>query len=452
MWLAIALCAAGVGAWRWFPRRSSKPPVRNVALIFSGDSAGWITPCGCTALQAGGLPRRGAYIASAAGNADVVYADVGGAPAGTSAYQRLKFETALRGELAMGLAAHNIGGPEAALGADYLREVAGRLGVPLVSANLRDARGASVAAPFRIVSAGERRIALAGVLSPRYRSASIQIEDPRTSILSAVVPHKQQYDVLVVLAYLPEADIVMGGPTGQNMSMRRIGPVLLASATNMGKFLVQIDLPIGSNSPTWATRAVEMGPALTDDAHQTAILDDYVERLRQADFASTETGLVAQPATYPAGFAIGPPESCAPCHQQAYDVWKSSKHARAWETIRAKNSHVDPYCQKCHTEGYGLPGGFVSIGRSASMVNVNCQDCHGPSAAHAETCQKKDPHAVATPYAGQAKQRCVNCHDPENDPNFSVLGFDARWASIRHDKLAPAATRPSTLPGQEEEP
>ena len=39
----------------------------------------------------------------------------------------------------MGLAAHNLGGPEAALGADYLRRVGAKLDVPFVSANLRDA-------------------------------------------------------------------------------------------------------------------------------------------------------------------------------------------------------------------------------------------------------------------------------------------------------------------------
>ena len=31
-------------------------------VVVSGDSAGWITPCGCTSNQSGGLLRRGSYL------------------------------------------------------------------------------------------------------------------------------------------------------------------------------------------------------------------------------------------------------------------------------------------------------------------------------------------------------------------------------------------------------
>ena len=41
-----------------------------------------------------------------------VLLDAGGAPAGTTPYHRVKFEAILRGEMAMGIAAHNLGGPE----------------------------------------------------------------------------------------------------------------------------------------------------------------------------------------------------------------------------------------------------------------------------------------------------------------------------------------------------
>ena len=90
---------------------------RRVALIVSGDTAGWIMPCGCTANQSGGLSRRGTFVRRARADHAVVLADAGGAPGGTSPYERLKFEAILAGERAMGIAAHNLGAPEAALGA-----------------------------------------------------------------------------------------------------------------------------------------------------------------------------------------------------------------------------------------------------------------------------------------------------------------------------------------------
>src|SRR5438309_11471669 len=99
---------------------------REALLIVSGDTAGWITPCGCTANQSGGLLRRGTYLEDSRKAADVAYADAGGAVIGNSPYQRVKFEAILRGEMAMGLVAHNVGRAEAELGADYLRDVAQR--------------------------------------------------------------------------------------------------------------------------------------------------------------------------------------------------------------------------------------------------------------------------------------------------------------------------------------
>src|ERR1700678_210001 len=65
----------------------SAPPL---SLIVSGDTAGWIMPCGCTANQSGGLPRRGTFVNRARADHAVVLADAGGAPGGTSPYDRLK--------------------------------------------------------------------------------------------------------------------------------------------------------------------------------------------------------------------------------------------------------------------------------------------------------------------------------------------------------------------------
>ena len=75
---------------------------RPLVVVVSGDTAGWIVPCGCTSNQSGGLPRRAAYVEGLREQAEVILADVGGAPHGTSPYDRAKFEAILRGELTDG--------------------------------------------------------------------------------------------------------------------------------------------------------------------------------------------------------------------------------------------------------------------------------------------------------------------------------------------------------------
>lgn len=429
----VVVAAAGAGAW-WFGKTPQTPPPqpRPLTLLVTGDTAGWIVPCGCTSNQSGGLLRRGRFVADLAADADVILADAGGAPGGTSPYQRVKFEAILRGEREMGLDAHNLGGPEAALGPDYLRRVAGELDVPFLSANLRDESGVLVAAPSRIAERGGKRIALVGVLSRRHLANGLLIDDPRTAVLREAGALAGKYDSLVVLAYLPEdelqqlaaalpeADAVIGGPTGQSIAPRQLGPTLLASATNKGKFVVRLDPAASARG--WTGRIVEMSASFADDEKQQANVKRYLAELDRRNFAAAETGLAPRlPAALPADYQIAGNTSCRSCHAADCTGWDGSKHAKAWPTLSERGQHVDPYCQQCHSTGYGLPGGFTSARGEADVRSVGCESCHGPSLGHVRTPK------VRTPFA--ARDQCVTCHDHENSPSFA---YDAYWARIRH--------------------
>lgn len=438
--IAVLLAAAiGAGLLIMKSRHHQEPlpapsPEAGV-LVISADTAGWIMPCGCTANQSGGLLRRATYLQRLGKDGlPILCADAGGAPAGTSSYQKVKFEAVLEGELAMGLAAHNLGRSEVLLGPEYLRDVASRLKVPFVSANTLDSAGKPITQAARIVSWGSRKIALVGVLSPGFATPGITITEPRQAILSALSPLKGSYSSLVVLAYLPEnelrqlasdlpeADAVVGGPTHQAFAPRLVGPTLMAASTNKGKFLVRLDIPAGSGK--WSGDVVEMGPDIPDAAAQQQNLHRYLARLGQLDLGAADSGLVEPIAAgAPAGYRVAGSESCAKCHTAEYSSWQASPHAQAWGKLTARGFEVDSYCQQCHTTGYGLPDGFDNVHRSANRVNVGCEDCHGPSLAHVS-----DP-GVHTPFAASARDQCIRCHDHENSPHFD---FAAYWPKIIH--------------------
>ena len=59
------------------PRTKQPTSDLPVRILVSGDTAGWIVPCGCTTHQSGGLPRRGNYMERARTTAEVLYLDAG---------------------------------------------------------------------------------------------------------------------------------------------------------------------------------------------------------------------------------------------------------------------------------------------------------------------------------------------------------------------------------------
>jgi cytochrome c554/c'-like protein len=405
----------------------------SLTIFVSGDTAGWITPCGCASNQSGGLARRATLLGERGAAEQVLYLDAGGSAAGTSEYHQVKLEAILRGMKKMNLAAHNIGAAESAHAPDQLKSLAEKTGVTWLSANLTPAEGEAPLDHILIERCGVR-IAVTGVVDPALVTKDAWVaREPVSAILDAL--RDVQADVTIVLAYfdeaglrslaesLPEVDFIVGGPTGQAMKPATIGPVTILSATNKGKYLARIELT-PSEGERFATK--EIGPAevtsgLTEDAAQAANLKQYYAALAERDFTVMEAGLASDSDGGADDYRIAGSASCAKCHVGDAHAWHASKHSHAWDVLVAKGAHVDPFCQQCHTTGYGHAGGFVNVSKTPQLVHVGCENCHGPSSSHVA-----DPK-TRTPFL--ARERCINCHDHENSPKFV---YEEYWPKINH--------------------
>src|SRR5205085_6884762 len=138
---------------------------------------------------------------------------------------------------------------------------------------------------------------------------------------------KGKYDTLIVLAYMPEdeleafatnspeADAVIGGPTGQAIAPAHVGPTLMAAATNKGKFVIELKLPTSDGPQALGGSVVELGPKFADDDAQKANLRAYLTDLQTRDFTVEQTALVAMlPSDAPASYRVAGSRSCAQCH------------------------------------------------------------------------------------------------------------------------------------------
>lgn len=407
-------------------------PAGPVCIIASGDTEGWIIPCGCTSNQSGGLLRRGTYVQQRAASHEVIVVDVGGAPDGTAPYQTERFRAILRGEALMKIEAHNVGLTEAALGREILTQLSDDQGVSFVSANVREGTQAIARTHVAVQRAGKTFL-ITGVLSPTLAPDTVEVIAPAEGVLHLLDRLEQKFDHIVVLAYcpadelrqlartLPEADVIIGGPTGQAMAPETVGHTIVLSATNKGKFLADIVFP--PTSRTLAGSIVEMSASMNDHPAQKENLEEFRLLLAERDFTASESGLVdATTLALASREQIAGSAACRECHEQTLAHWDKTGHAHAWQKLAQEGAHVDPYCQHCHTTGYGLPGGFVSMRQSQTRVQVGCESCHGPSASHAAD------SSVRTPF--EAAAICIKCHDHENSPHFE---YEAYWEQIRHE-------------------
>jgi hypothetical protein len=262
----------------------------------------------------------------------------------------------------------------------------------------------------------------------------LKAANPQDAILEVASLHDGQFDHLVVLAYLPqeeltdlarnlpEADLVVGGPTGQAIAPQKVGPVLLASATNKGKFVVRFDRLKTNEAESWIGSIVELNESYADEKDQAANVRDYLLALGERAFRADETGLTPPvPENQPVNFRTAGSETCQICHPKDQEIWEASKHHHSWETLVQRGYQVDPGCQKCHVTNYGLPGGFVSARESDHHLHVGCESCHGPSQAHVDNPRMRTPFLAA--------DQCIRCHDKENSPAFN---YARHWSKIQH--------------------
>ena len=401
---------------------------QDVTVFVSGDTAGWITPCGCTSNQSGGLARRATLIRQAGDTAPVLVADVGGAVTGDSPYDLVKLRAILSGQMKMGLDVFNLGGPETQFTAEQLRDLKDDLKVPFVSANLRDADNQPVATASLEFERGGQKILVTGIVDPKYVGADLQATDPYRSVYDVI--KETDADRIIVLAYmeeselrdlakkLPDVDAVLGGPTGQVIPPAMIGHVLVSSSTNKGKFILEMNLPAAGNA---SADVIEVSSDIDESAEQQNNLKEFYTRLGEADFEPQETQFVSTRLLGSSQQRIAGSKSCAKCHEPDNKVWHDSTHSHAWHSLETTGAQVDPSCQRCHTTGYGLEGGFQNVATSMPYYSVGCENCHGPSHEHAAEPTKRTPFV--------AREQCITCHDHENSPTFE---YGEYWDQIIH--------------------
>jgi hypothetical protein len=115
-------------------------------------------------------------------------------------------------------------------------------------------------------------------------------------------------------------------------------------------------------------------------------------------------------------------EECADCHDEAATFWRSTGHAKAYQTLSKEFKEFNLDCVSCHVTGYEQPGGST-VTFVDKLKDVQCEQCHGPGSAHAN-----DPDKEGLIRRTPPKDLCSKCHhSPHVHEDWSV---DEAWKHI----------------------
>lgn len=472
-----------------------KPPLSDwktpaAAFLLTGEQHGYFEPCGCSLHQLGGMARRADLVRMLAKERKWPLSgfDIGGTLKRSRRQDQIKFLLVFDALKYMNYAAVALGVEELKLGADFLlqQQIADpeelKKSVALLSANvvLFDQPDLGWPVAWRMVQVGDVKVGVTAVIGASLRDQvapvgnnfNITIKNP-TEVLPGVIEkmeaekpafmvllsHGSQAEAKELAEKYPQFKIILtaGGPEEPEAKPTIVGKTWILEAGHKGKRVGVLGYyPDDAKNP-FRFDLVELDDTrFKNDEHMRTLMKNYQQQLQDESLATSDELLLR----HPSGNTFVGVDKCAKCHEEAYNVWKTSKHADGLESLKVghpgdKDWIVrihDPECLSCHVTGWEpqqmlrFESGYITEEKSPHLVGQQCENCHGPGSKHtaleeALTAKAADlkmddvtaARASVSRTLEQARtELCIQCHDSDNSPKFKPDAFMEYWEKVRH--------------------
>jgi 2',3'-cyclic-nucleotide 2'-phosphodiesterase (5'-nucleotidase family) len=457
------------------PPDEPAPRGKVLALVYTSNVDGEYEHCGCPVHPLGGLGRRASEVDRIRAESDgVISVDAGdlflpappepgaeparGRPPAASELER-RARLLAAGYARLGVTAFTPGERDLALGVPLLRRVLDEAKVPVVSANLADARGRLLFVPDRLVDVAGVKVGIFGVTAtsppdPSWPAAAITARDPGEAARAEVASLRARGARVVValvhvggtpdskklLAAVPGVDWAVLGHSGRNLETPELveapggGGARELEAMSLGRSLGRLDLHVvaGDGAGPYADRGAraQIRAIVLDHGHQ---IEEYEQRLptttgqatlrayyeqrlvelrravarekaELAEMPARVTGNWFENRIIPLGTSV-PDQPGMAALVAAYNA-ESDRRAAAGKPVGIKPvaTGTEPAPTHAGPPADAQPAATTYVGTAA------CERCHAPSVAFWRA--TKHARALASLEAAHRAKSpdCVGCH------------------------------------------
>jgi hypothetical protein len=155
-----------------------------------------------------------------------------------------------------------------------------------------------------------------------------------------------------------------------------------------------------------AFKALPVEEGLPKDDSLVKLYEDYQQIVKDRNLLEKHPRFAL-----PDGLEYAGSKSCKSCHEYEYEKWSSNVHERAYSTLEQAGSQFDPECVVCHVIGMDYESGFISRQETGHLINVGCENCHGPGSEHILT--------TGATELTEPKSTCIDCHTPDHSGDYA---------------------------------
>ncbi len=408
---------------------------KTLLIVYTGNLLAELKPCGCAKEEdQGGIERRMQYLKDLRKNKpNLLLVDTGDHFKDPTRQGKLKAETLMKATEKMNYDSVALGERDLVYGPRFL----GNLPIPFVTGNIELENFPLKKSRIKKFNNG-LKVATLSVVDPGLfyfkNHTGLKVLDPDQFVSQEVSRiQKSNPDFIVLLTHMDKqkaleyldkegVDIVINGHIyneNDTVDMKPVykGKKIFVQASPRGQKMGEIKVILDKKARiSFEHRIVRLDSSIKNDPEMVKLYENYNEKIEEMFFKSLSAKRNKDKASIFAGET-----ACKTCHPAAHEKWSTSRHGRAYETLRKINKAFDPECLICHVVGYNTPGGFISELDTPGLKNVQCEVCHGPGKKH-----------ISAPMPGfgmEAKKACKKCHVKNHSPSFN---FTKYWPKIKH--------------------